>query len=93
MEEKRISLRLYDKQLSSIKKVTDLLHIDISAAIRLFIDKDKIVIVEEYKKLIPVLIDMTVAIEEGADDSLHKKLHEEVESLWQSLNLLIANQN
>ena len=93
MEEKRISLRLYAKQLSSIKKVTDLLHIDISAAIRLFVDNDKIVIIEEYKKLIPILIDLTAAIEEGADDDLYQKLHKEVQSLWQSLSLLMENQN
>lgn len=93
MKEKKISLRLQGDLLYAVESVSQDMHISISEAIRLFISNEKIVIIKEFEKLIPILANLTMLIEN--DDAIiqDSKLKEGVDRIWLSLNSLTQNQS
>lgn len=93
MKEKKVSIRLQGNILDAVEYISQNMHISISDAIRLFIKKEKIVVIKEFEKLITVLNDLTMLIEKD-DCIIHdEKLKEGVELIWQSLNSLIPSQS
>ncbi len=77
----------------AVESVSQDMHISISEAIRLFISNEKIVIIKEFEKLIPILANLTMLIEN--DDAIiqDSKLKEGVDRIWLSLNSLTQNQS
>lgn len=93
MKEKKISLRLQGDLLYAVESVSQDMHIGISEAIRLFIRDDKIVVIKEFEKLIPVLADLTMLIEKDESTIQDVRLKEGVDRIWLSLNSLTQNQS
>ena len=92
MKEKKVSIRLQGSILDAVEYIAQNMHISISDTIRLFIKNEKIVVIKEFEKLIPVLVDLTMLIEN--DDCIihNEKSKEGVELIWQSLNSLTQSQ-
>ena len=93
MKEKKISLRLQGDLLHTVESVSQDMHIGISEANRLFIRDDKIVVIKEFEKLIPVLADLTMLIEKDDGIIQDTRLKEGVDRIWLSLNSLTQNQS
>ncbi|MDO5399299.1 MAG: hypothetical protein Q4G33_15400 [bacterium] len=77
------SIRLSNEQNEIVTQLSKSLHISKSDAIRQFIDKDKIIIVEGFDELLPMLAAITRGVQSG--DIPHKEnviLREAVNKLW-----------
>lgn len=93
MKEKKISLRLQGDLLYAVESVSQDMHISISDAIRLFISNEKIVVIKEFEKLIPILADLTMIIEKDESTIQDVRLKEGVDHIWLLLNSLTQNQS
>lgn len=93
MNEKKISLRLKGSVLAAVEYISQNMHISISDAIRLFIRNEKIVVIKEFEKLIPVLADLTMALEKDDCIIQNEDLKRGVDAIWLLLNSLIQNQS
>lgn len=86
-----ISVRLSSEQDEIIKNLSKSLRISKGEAIRQFIDKNKIIVVEGFAELLPMLAILTSNMQSGSishEDNII--LREAVDKLWESLNLSIT---
>lgn len=94
MKEKKISVRFVDNQLDLIESTAKRLCISNSEAVRLFIQKDKIVVIDEFDKMLPVLIKLTMLLEQDKNDrAIYSDLRKGVHEIWQLLNSVTVNQS
>ena len=93
MKEKKISVRLRGEELESVEFISHNNHISSSEAIRLFIRNEKIVVIKEFERLIPVLADLTMLIEKDDCANYNEKIKEGVDCIWKTLNSLIQEPN
>lgn len=92
MKDKKFSVRLSDKEIEIVENLSKLRRISNSEAIRLFIDMDKIVVIKEFDKMIPVLVNLTMLLEKNEQsDNLRDNVKEEVDAIWRLLNSVTAN--
>lgn len=94
MKEKKFSVRFVDAQVDLIESTAKRLHISNSEAIRLFIQEDKIVAIDNFDKMLPVLIKLTMLLEQDKNDKgIYSDLRKGVNKIWWLLNSVTANQN
>lgn len=92
MKEKKFSVRLMGNQIDIVEKAAEMLHVSKSEAIRSFIEDDKIIIIKEFDKMIPVLVNLTMLLEKDEKlDSHFINLKEGVDEIWRLLNSVMAN--
>lgn len=93
MKEKKFSVRLMGNQIDIVEKTAEMLHVSNSEAIRSFIEEDKIIIIKEFDKMIPVLVNLTMLLEKDEkSDNRFINLKEGVDEIWRLLNSVMANQ-
>lgn len=93
MKEKKFSVRLMGNQIDIVEKTAEMLHVSNSEAIRSFIEEDKIIIIKEFDKMIPVLVNLTMLLEKDEKiNDCHTNLEEGVDEIWRLLNSVMANQ-
>ena len=93
MRKKKVSLRLQGDLLCAVESVSQDMHISISDTIRLFISNEKIVVIKEFEKLIPILANLTMLIEKDENTVQDVRLKEGVDRIWLLLNSLTQNQS
>lgn len=92
MKEKKFSVRLMGNQIDIVEKTAEMLHVSNSEAIRSFIEEDKIIIIKEFDKMIPVLVNLTMLLEKDEkSDNRFINLKEGVDEIWRLLNSVMAN--
>lgn len=92
MKEKKLSVRLMGNQIDIVEKTAEMLHVSNSEAIRSFIEEDKIIIIKEFDKMIPVLVNLTMLLEKDEkSDNRFINLKEGVDEIWRLLNSVMAN--
>ncbi|MCI8404419.1 MAG: ribbon-helix-helix protein, CopG family [Eubacterium sp.] len=90
---KTVSVRLSPEQDEIIKSLSKSLRISKAEAIRQFIDKNKIIVVEGFAELLPMLAVLTSNVQRGnASHEDNIILREAVDKLWKSLKLSIKDQ-
>ncbi len=94
MKEKKFSVRLMGNQIDIVEKTAEMLHVSNSEAIRSSIEEDKIVIIKEFDKMIPVLVNLTMLLEKDEKlDNRFINLKEGVDEIWRLLNSVMASPN